>query len=145
MARNMSSKFGAADGFSFEDNYESAESVPELNKEQVKKMIDEMDKEKEAEIRQKKLETDNKVSSILADPALLKQVQEAASRSQKPLEIGDTRGRKGLKLPHAHLRFSEMNYDYLKYESRRRGLTMTEFINKIIEEYRNSPEGNIQF
>lgn len=52
------------------------------------------------------------------------------------IEYGSTQGKKGQKLPRINLGFSTENHNYLKFESRRRGLTITAFINLIIEEHR---------
>ncbi len=54
------------------------------------------------------------------------------------VEYGSTQGKKGQKLPRINLGFSTENHDYLKTESRKRGLTISAFINEIILEHRNN-------
>lgn len=54
------------------------------------------------------------------------------------IEYGTTQGRKGQKLPRINLGFSTENHEYLRKESRRRGLTITAFINQIIDDYRKA-------
>ena len=53
------------------------------------------------------------------------------------IEYGTTQGKKGQKLPRINLGFSTENHDFLRKESRMRGLTITAFINQIIDEYRS--------
>ena len=70
------------------------------------------------------------------DPAPSEQLKE-----RKPLEMGQTQGKKGQKLTRMSISFSDRNVEYLKVESRRRGKHVTTFINEIIDFYRSSPEG----
>lgn len=96
MARNKDSRFGAADGFDFNDEYKNiAQEVQEVNT--------------------------------------------RSTRREEPKEentIGSTQGRKGHKLKRINMAYSDSNYEYITMESRRRGISATEFVNKIIEAYR---------
>lgn len=47
-----------------------------------------------------------------------------------------TQGKKGAKAKRLNLAYSDANYEYISKESRRRGLTMTQFLNDIIATYR---------
>ena len=57
---------------------------------------------------------------------------------QEVQEYGTTQGRKGHKLKRINMGFSDMNHHYITFESRRRGLSATAFVNQIIEEYREN-------
>lgn len=46
-----------------------------------------------------------------------------------------TAGRKGVKMPRINLAFSQDNYDYIKTMSIVSGISMTEYVNKIIAQY----------
>ena len=59
---------------------------------------------------------------------------------QTPSGISGTRGRKGMKLPTMNVRFSEENYAYLRKEAPIRGLSMSAFLNLLIEKYRSNPK-----
>lgn len=96
MARNKDSRFGAADGFDFNDEYKNiTQEVQEVNTRST---------------RRKELKEEN--------------------------TIGSTQGRKGHKLKRINMAYSDANYEYITMESRRRGISATEFVNKIIEAYR---------
>lgn len=96
MARNKDSRFGAADGFDFNDEYKNiAQEVQEVNTRST---------------RREELKEEN--------------------------TIGSTQGRKGHKLKRINMAYSDANYEYITMESRRRGISATEFVNKIIEAYR---------
>ena len=49
-----------------------------------------------------------------------------------------TAGHKGVSLPRINLAFTPANYDYVKTMAKISGLTMTEFINKIMDEHREA-------
>lgn len=57
---------------------------------------------------------------------------EAAERRKN----GNTRGAKGAKLKRINFAFYDDNYDFIVKYSKFRGQNMTEFVNHIIEEYR---------
>ena len=61
-----------------------------------------------------------------------------------PIEYGTTQGKKGQKLPRINLGFSTENHDFLRRESRRRGLSITAFVNQIIDEYRKAAHTEVQ-
>ena len=72
---------------------------------------------------------------------LTQEVQKQETRSirslhKKSLEIGTTQGRKGLKLTRIKMAFSEENYQFVQKEARRQGMTMTAFVNAILDDYR---------
>ena len=51
-------------------------------------------------------------------------------------EMPATQGKKGAKAKRLNLAYSDANYEYISKESRKRGLTMTQFLNDIIATYR---------
>jgi len=50
--------------------------------------------------------------------------------------IGSTRGKKGQKLSRINMAFSDDNHEYITFASRYEGLSVTAFVNKILDEYR---------
>ena len=64
------------------------------------------------------------------------EVQENNSYLKKDTLKG-TQGKKGYKLPRINMAFTPENHKYITFESRRRGLSATEFVNKIISEYKD--------
>lgn len=56
----------------------------------------------------------------------------------KKIVFGATQGRKGEKAPRINMAFSPDNHSYLKFESRRQGMSITEFANMIIGQYREN-------
>lgn len=51
-------------------------------------------------------------------------------------ELKPTQGVKGSKRKRINMAFSDANYDYIVHESRRRGISATQFVNNIIAAYR---------
>lgn len=84
-----------------------------------------------------------KVFSSFEQSAKAKKVQPIASEAEKAQRKaeGRTRGRTGCKADRINLAFTVENYDFIKRFSNLRGENMTEFVNHIIEEYR---ERNIE-
>lgn len=66
------------------------------------------------------------------------------SVKQSSLTLGSTQGIKGKRLPRINMAFSSETYEYIKRESRIRGLSATAFVNYIIEEYKKEP-GHINY
>lgn len=60
------------------------------------------------------------------------------------IEYGTTQGKKGQKLPRINLGFSTENHEFLRKESRRQGLTITAFINEILDERRKATNTEAQ-
>lgn len=58
----------------------------------------------------------------------------------RPSGLTGTQGRKGQKLPAMNMHFSVENMEFLKRESRYRGLSVTGLCNGIIEAYRLDPD-----
>lgn len=56
---------------------------------------------------------------------------------------GKTQGNKGSAVQRINMGFTEENHDYLKVESRKRGLSITDFVNAVLTEYREGPDGYI--
>jgi len=50
--------------------------------------------------------------------------------------IGSTRGKKGHKLSRINMAFSDDNHEYITFASRYEGLSVTAFVNQILDEYR---------
>ena len=94
MARNKTSKFGAAEGLFVTQEQEALE---------------------EKNIKGTKM---------------VQQVQDVHE------EMPATQGKKGAKAKRLNLAYSDANYEYISKESRKRGLTMTQFLNDIIATYR---------
>lgn len=65
-------------------------------------------------------------------------------KDSSQLILGTTQGVKGKKLPRINMAFSSETYEYIKRESRMRGLSATAFVNHIIEEYKKEP-GHITY
>ena len=97
----------------------------------------------------------NKTNSILFDEGLafsreqedpLKHVDDLTALFSPTTEhrpLGTTQGRKGQKAKRINMAFSDDNHAYLTYESRRRGLSITQFVNLIIDLYKASPDGKV--
>lgn len=64
----------------------------------------------------------------------VQQVQEEQKVQQ--VQYGTTQGKKGQKMPRINLAFSTENHDFLRMESRKQGMSITAFINHIVEQYR---------
>lgn len=103
MARNKTSKFGAAEGL-FEMEKQKVSDVQKVCEVQEEKSVEEVKK--------------------------VQQVQDVHE------EMPATQGKKGAKAKRLNLAYSDANYEYISKESRRRGLTMTQFLNDIIATYR---------
>lgn len=109
MARNKTSKFGAAEGlFATQEqealDVQNVQEVQEIQEVQEEKTIKETKK--------------------------VQQVQDVHE------EMPATQGKKGAKAKRLNLAYSDANYEYISKESRKRGLTMTQFLNDIIATYR---------
>ena len=48
-----------------------------------------------------------------------------------------TAGRKGLRLPRINMAFAPELYDYIKTMSKVSGMTLTEFVNTVLNQYMN--------
>jgi predicted DNA binding CopG/RHH family protein len=55
-----------------------------------------------------------------------------------------TQGRKGKKLPRVNMAFSESNFEYLHLISRIEGVSLTEYVNRLIEKDMKSKNGIIE-
>lgn len=109
MARNKTSKFGAAEG------------------------LFEMEKQEVSDVR--KVHEVQEVQDIQEEKSVeeVKKVQQVQDVHE---EMPATQGKKGAKAKRLNLAYSDANYEYISKESRRRGLTMTQFLNDIIATYR---------
>lgn len=109
MARNKTSKFGAAEG------------------------LFEMEKKEVSDVR--KVHEVQEVQDIQEEKSVeeVKKVQQVQDVHE---EMPATQGKKGAKAKRLNLAYSDANYEYISKESRRRGLTMTQFLNDIIATYR---------
>lgn len=120
MAKKVSSKFDVADGLFSDLGLNQGLDVQTKNTEEksiVTEKQDETKKTQETEIKE---------------------------TGQAKLNIGDTQGRKGVKLKRINMAFSDDNYEYIRFESRRRGLSITQFVNQIIDEYKAKEENHIK-
>ena len=75
----------------------------------------------------------------------VQEVQEANSITQQvqyvqevKKEIGNTQGKKGMKLKRINMAFSDDNHDYITRKSRQMGISATAFVNLIIEQYKKN-------
>lgn len=50
-------------------------------------------------------------------------------------EYGSTQGKKGMKMKRINMGFSDQVHYYLHHESRKRGISISRFVNEIIMEY----------
>lgn len=73
------------------------------------------------------------------------EVQETNSNTQQvqyvqevKKEIGNTQGKKGMKLKRINMAFSDDNHDYITRKSRQMGISATAFVNLIIEQYKKN-------
>lgn len=88
-----------------------------------------------------------------AEPQLKKQIRTTDSdNTQKALEVQDiqkvqksqpstdmqTQGRKGEKLPRINMAFSPANHEFINIMSRLSGLTLTQYVNRVIDRERKS-------
>ena len=53
-----------------------------------------------------------------------------------------SQGKEGRKLPRVNAALGTRNYEWLKKESRLRGITMSQLLNDAIDYYINTPEGH---
>ena len=62
----------------------------------------------------------------------------AFARTLEPVkrDLGTTKGKKGQKLSRINMAFSDENYNFVREESERLNMTMTEFVNELIKIYR---------
>ena len=86
----------------------------------------------------------NKTSKFGVDEGLFKKdiqevysIQQVQKVHEVQKEIGTTQGRKGQKLKRINMAFSDVNYEYIKTESKRRGISATAFVNQINDKFRN--------
>ena len=72
----------------------------------------------------------------------VQEVQEINANAQQvqevKKEIGNTQGKKGMKLKRINMAFSDDNHDYITRKSRQMGISATAFVNLIIEQYKNN-------
>ncbi len=115
MARNKSSMFGAADGLFSADSLNEQASLSNAQEVQEVQQVQEV----------------QEVHEVHVQDTVMKK------------KLGSTQGRKGVKLKRINLAFDDMNYEYIRLEAKRRGKTITEFVNGIIEDYRVSEKGII--
>ena len=127
MARNKSSLFGAADGLFSGDNVLQQESSGHAH--EAHGTHDAQTEQEAQKVNATHEEQD--VHEVQVGNVGIKRA------------LGSTQGRKGEKLKRINLAFDDVNYEYVRIESRRRGKNITEFVNAIIEDYRTSEKGRI--
>lgn len=74
-------------------------------------------------------------------PAAVSPVSSVPTVSAAPVS---TQGRKGCKLQRINMAFNPDIHDYIRMESRRRGLSITQFVNAVLEDYMKGPSGYIR-
>lgn len=134
MARNKTSQFGAADGLFSVDSINNSDSSRDTQ--EVHAAHDAYEVHEESKIQEEQ-ETQN-----THEVQMVQEVHGTGINTKKT--IGSTQGRNGEKLKRINLAFSDENHDYVRLESRRRGKSITQFVNAIIEEYRMSDKGRIR-
>ena len=72
---------------------------------------------------------------VVQDAQEAQDVHEEARR-----EYGTTQGRKGQHAKRINMAFSDINHEYITKESRRRGMSATAFVNKILDSYRSNED-----
>lgn len=80
--------------------------------------------------------TYNAMSGLKFNAHEEQEVQEVIQLPKK--EIGNTQGKKGMKLKRINMAFSDDNHDYITRKSRQMGISATAFVNIIIEQYKNN-------
>lgn len=162
MAKNKSSKFGVSDDFVFSDDTLDNDIKSAVNKainntpkeEPVSNTYDNSGFFKDLNDDPEPYEEDVYVSKKNIDDLPLMSHKEVDSlrskfdsyltnKASEPKEIGSTQGKKGQKLKRINMAFSDLNYEFIKRESIRKGYTMTEFINHIIDSYKSSHNGDL--
>lgn len=133
MARNKTSQFGAADGLFSVGSINNSDSS--RNTQEVHAAHDVYEVHEKSEIQEEQKAQDAHETQIVQE------VQDTKMNTKKT--IGSTQGKIGEKLKRINLAFSDENHDYVRLESRRRGKSITQFVNEIIEEYRQSAKGRI--
>lgn len=89
------------------------------------------------------------IAEATQEPAATPAAQEAAAapkgrktytaqEAAEFLESMNTAGRKGVRLPRINLAFTPETYDYVKTMSKITGMTYTQFINKILQDHKES-------
>lgn len=66
-----------------------------------------------------------------------KETGTASETVPEPFTMPDTRGRKGQSMPRINMAFRPDIHEYITRESRRRGLSKTEFVNFVLDSYKN--------
>lgn len=66
-----------------------------------------------------------------------KQTPATEEEAEARKALRQTRGRKGVHLPRINMAFSPVNYDFIKTMALITGQTMTDYVNNLIESYRN--------
>lgn len=99
-------------------------------------------------IKERQIQEDKSLKRSADTAALiakLSQEQSVIKAKSQPKEkrLGNTQGKKGQKLQRINMAFSDSVHDYIRTECKYRGMSITEFVNMIIEEYMNSPDGYI--
>lgn len=141
MARNKSSVFGAADGLfpvensNEDDHFDNTHENHEAQEMHVAHEVPFEHDEQEIHDAQKEQEQHE-----VHDAHEEQEVQETHEYGRK---LGSTQGRKGEKLKRINIAFDDENYEYVRLESRRRGHSITKFVNDILEQYQLSDEGRI--
>lgn len=133
MARNKTSQFGAADGLFSVDSINNSDSSRDTQEVHAAHDVYEVHEKSEIQEEQK--------AQNAHETQMVQEVQVAKMNMKKTL--GSTQGRKGEKLKRINLAFDDENHEYVRLESRRRGRSITQFVNEIIEEYRQSSKGRI--
>lgn len=133
MARNKTSQFGAADGLFSVGSINNSDTSRDTQ--EVHAAHDTYEVHEESEIQEEQ-ETQN-----THEVQMVQEVHGTGINTRKT--IGSTQGKTGEKLKRINLAFSDKNHDYVRLESRRRGKSITQFVNEIIEEYRLSDKGRI--
>lgn len=153
MARNKSSVFGAADGLfpvensNEDDHFDNTHENHEAQEMHVAHEVPFEHDEQEIHDAQKEQERhevlgvyEEQEQHEVHDAHEEQEVQETHEYGRK---LGSTQGRKGEKLKRINIAFDDENYEYVRLESRRRGHSITKFVNDILEQYRLSDEGRI--
>lgn len=80
-----------------------------------------------------------KTSTLYQAAAKQKKTQPTTSEAERIQRkaAGKTQGRTGCKADRINLAFTVENYEFVKRFCKLRGLNMTEFVNHIIDDYRN--------
>lgn len=71
-----------------------------------------------------------------ADPRLFEQEEPSVQDVQEAQEALQTQGRRGYRMQRINMGFTPSNLDYIRTMSKAKGITQTQFVNQVLDRYR---------